>query len=108
MSSRFPVRPIDQAVTEALEARCATEYAADFLKNAAADGEVTLSEALEAVRLIEHALVEAKQVVPTVERANELQKLGLQFAMYGEVAPHAERNAATVGIDVGVLTAAGD
>lgn len=93
------VRPIDRAVTEAVEARCATENAARFLRKALEDGKVDLDEALEAVRLIEHALGLVKQVVPIVERANELQKIGLQFAMYGEVLPHAIKNAATIGIE---------
>jgi hypothetical protein len=88
-----------RAVDEALEAECATEYAARYLRKALADGEITRDEALEAVRLIEHALKEARDVVPLAEQACQLAVIGSQFVLYGEPTARSAAIAATVGIE---------
>lgn len=114
--------PISQAVDEALEARCASNYAYQAQlavqrawDEALANGELDADEIQrltnlqrEASNLSAKAFRETEEVVPMIADACVFLTNGVNYALYGTVAKSAIEDAATVGIDVGVLTAAGD
>ncbi len=87
----------DRTVEEALEAHCVTERAARHWKDAMVDGVVTISEALEGVRLNELALRESLDVVQIAERANQHQRLGLAY-LTGDIPAQVLLDAADVNI----------